>query len=195
MLRRPTGLAAAAVAGVLALAPASAAVASGHGGGNGGGHGKGSTHASAHHGKPAAKHFTAVGKVTSVDGDQLTLADKGGSRDLHGTDVTVTVPDGAHIRRGGPAELADLQPGDHVSVHGMRTEEGLVARHVHASMPDEDTTEEGTDGTVDDESGDATVDDESGDATVDDESDDATVDDGTTDDSTDGTTTDGTPTV
>src|SRR3954451_3311457 len=151
MLRRPSGLAAAAVAGVLALAPASVALA-----GNGShGHGHTKTHQSAkHHGKPASKHFTAVGKVTTVDGDQLTLADKGGSRDLHGTDVTVTVPDSAHIRRGGPALLTDLQPGDHVSAHGARTEEGLVARHVHASVPDEDTTadgtDDGTDGTVDD---------------------------------------------
>lgn len=189
MLRRPTGLAAAAVAGVLALAPASAALASGHGGG----HGKGSTHAATHHGKPAAKHFTAVGKVTSVDGDQLTLADKGGSKDLHGTDVTVTVPEGAHIRRGGPAVLTDLQPGDHVSVNGMRSEEGLVARHVHASVPDEDTTEDTTDdGTVDDGTTDGTV----TDGTTTDGTTDGTTTDGTvTDGTTDGTTTDGTPTV
>src|SRR4051812_20246580 len=184
MLRRPTGLAAAAVAGVLVLAPTSVALA-GNGGSHGHGHGKGASHASTHqHGK----HFTAVGKVTTVSGDQLTLADKGGSRDLHGTDVTVTVPDGAHVRRGGPAMLADLQPGDHVMVNGMRTEEGLVARHVHASVPDEDTTDDGTvdDGTVDDgTTDDGTVDD----GTVDDgTTDDGTVDDGTVDD---GTTDDG----
>ena len=167
MLRRPSGLATVAVAGVLALAPASAAVASGHG--SGGSHGHGSTHAATHHGKPAAKKFTATGKVTSVDGDQLTLADKGGSKDLHGTDVTVTVPADAHIRRGGPAVLIDIQPGDHVSVHGQRTDAGLVASHVHASVPDSDTTD--------------------GDTT-----DDGTVDDGTTDGTTDGTVTDGTVT-
>jgi hypothetical protein len=34
-------------------------------------------------------------------------------------------------------------------VHGQRTDAGLVARHVHASVPDEDTTTDGTtDGTV-----------------------------------------------
>jgi hypothetical protein len=176
MLRRPSGLAALAVAGVLALAPAPAALA---GDGHGHGHGHGKTHVSgAHHGKPAAKRFTATGTVTAVTGDQLTLADKGGSRDLHGTDVTVTVPDTAHIRRGGPAVLADLQPGDHVMVNGMRTEEGLVARHVHAHAPDADETE---DGTVDD-------------GTTDETTDDGTTD-GTTDETTDGTSTDGTPTV
>ena len=190
MLRRPTGLAVAAIAGVLALAPASAAIASGHGS-----HGKGSTHASAHHGKPAATKFTATGKVTSVDGDQLTLADKGGSKDLHGTDVTVTVPDTAHIRRGGPAVLADLQPGDHVSVKGARTEEGLVARHVHASVPDSEDTTDGTeDGTVDDGTTDGTVDDGT---TTDGTTTDGTTTDGTTGDgtTTDGTTTDVPPTV
>jgi hypothetical protein len=183
MLRRPSGLAALAVAGVLALAPAPVALA-----GNGHGHGHGKTHVSgAHHGKPAAKRFTATGTVTAVSGDQLTLADKGGSRDLHGTDVTVTVPEGAHIRRGGPAVLADLQPGDHVMVNGKRTEEGLVARHVHAHAPDVDDTE---DGTVDDGTTDETTD-----GTVDDDTvDDGTVDDGTTDGTTDGSTTDGTST-
>ena len=183
MLRRPSGLATVAVAGVLALAPASAAVASGHG--SGGSHGHGSTHAATHHGKPASKKFTATGKVTSVDGDQLTLADKGGSKDLHGTDVTVTVPADAHIRRGGPAVLTDLQPGDHVSVHGQRTDAGLVASHVHASVPDttEDTTVE--DGTTTDGTTDGTV--------TDGTTTDGTTTDGTT---TDGTTTDGTtPTV
>jgi hypothetical protein len=54
--------------------------------------------------------------------------------------------------------LADLQPGDHVMVNGMRTEAGLVARHVHAHGPDADdaTEDDGTvdDGTVDDGTGD-----------------------------------------
>ena len=154
MTRTTTGLAAAAVAGLLVIAPSSVALAAGHG------HGHTKTHDAKQHGKPAPKKFTATGHVVSVDGDQLTLDDKGGSRDLHGTTVVVTVPDDAKVNRDDEsADTSELQAGDHVMVNGKRTADGLVARHVNA------------DSTADS-------------AGAEDADDDTTVDDGTTDDST-----------
>src|SRR2546423_617795 len=60
--------------------------------------------------KPA-KHFTATGTVVSVDlgAGTVTLADKGGSKDLHGK--TVTVLTGAKtkiVRNGAKAALSSL---------------------------------------------------------------------------------------
>jgi len=123
-------LAGAAVAALVVVAPAAAALADnpGHG------HGQSSTHAN--HGKSKA-HFTANGKVTAVDADSFTMHVKGGSKDLHGTDVTVTVTDTTKMRRNGAkAQVSDLQVGDRVNVVGSRGSDGtMTARHVNAHGP------------------------------------------------------------
>jgi len=167
---------AAATAAALVLAPATA-FADGHG------HGKGHGHAATHtnHGK-SKMHFTANGKVTAVDAESFTMHVKGGSKSLHGADVTVALSDNAKVRRNGAkAVLADLQVGDRVNAVGARGEDdSLTARHVNAHGPDgDDSTDDST------EAGDDAGDDTATDGTTDD----GTVDDGTTDD---GTTDDGT---
>ena len=165
-------------AAALALAGPATAFADGHGGGHG--HGHATTHAN--HGK-SKMHFTANGKVTAVDDASFTMHVKGGSKALHGTDVTVALADNAKVRRNGAkAALSDLQVGDRVNAVGARAEDdSLTARHVNAHGPDaDDATEDTT------EAGDDTTDDTATDGTTDD----GTVDDGTTDDSTDDTSTD-----
>ena len=86
---------AAATAAALVLAPVTA-FADGHG--NGHGHGHSATHAN--HGK-SKMHFTANGKVTAVSDASFTMHVKGGSKALHGTDVTVALSDNAKVRRNG----------------------------------------------------------------------------------------------
>ena len=176
MSRLTRTLVGATAAALILGAPTAAVAASG-----GHGHGKGKGHSATHenHGK-SKSHFTANGKVVSVADGTLTLHAKGGSKDLHGTDVTVSVPDTAKVRvNGDKGALTDLAEGDRVNVVGARTEDGLVAKHVnghHKTAADDstDATEGTDDGAVDD----------------------GTVDDGTTTDgtTTDGTTTDGTTT-
>jgi len=128
-------------------APAATAYAAS--GGNG--HAKNGTHAN--HGK-SKTHFTANGKVTAVDATSFTMHVKGGSKDLHSTDVTVTVTDTTKMRRNGvKATLADLQVGDKVNSHGARGEDGtLTARHVNAHGPAADDST-GTDTTGGDTTG------------------------------------------
>ena len=104
-------------------------------------------------------HFTANGKVTAVDATSFTMHVKGGSKDLHGTDVTVTVSDTTKMRRNGAkATVADLQVGDKVNVHGARNADGtFTARHVNAHGPAADSTGTDTSGdTTGDTSGDTT---------------------------------------
>ena len=107
--------------------------------------GQTSTHVN--HGK-SKTHFTANGKVTAVDATSFTMHVKGGSKDLHGTDVTVTVSDTTKMRRdGAKATVADLQVGDKVNVHGARGSDGtFTARHVNAHGP-------AADGSTDDSTG------------------------------------------
>ena len=97
------------------------------------------SHGNKHHGKPAEKHFTATGVVTAVDAGAgtVTIADKGGSRELHGTTVTIAVSATTKITRDdASATLADLQSGDHVAANGLRGSDGsLNAKHVNASSP------------------------------------------------------------
>ena len=130
-----TSLAGAAVAALVVVAPAAALA-------DNPGHGSGQSATHANHGK-SKMHFTANGKVTAVDTDSFTMHVKGGSKDLHGTDVTVTVTDTTKMRRdGAKATVADLQVGDRVNVVGARGSDGtLTARHVNAHGPDAtDTT-------------------------------------------------------
>ena len=119
----------AAVAALVVAAPAVALADNpGHG------HGHSSTTTS---GK-SKSHFTANGKVTAVSGDTFTMHAKGGSKDLHGTDVMVTVTDSTKMRRNGAkATVADLQVGDWANVVGTRGSDGtFTARHVNAHGPD-----------------------------------------------------------
>jgi hypothetical protein len=92
--------------------------------------------------------------VTAVDDTSFTMHVKGGSEDLHGTDVTVTVTDTTKMRRNGDkATLADLQVGDKVNAHGARGEDGtFTARHVNAHGPAASDSTEG-DSTGSDTSG------------------------------------------
>ena len=131
-----------AAAALVVAAPAATAFAANPGHGHGGTHGN--------HGK-AHSHFTANGKVTAVDGDSFTFHAKGGSKDLHGTDVTVTVTDATKMRRdGAKATVADLQVGDRVNVNGSRGEDGtLTAKHVNAHAPAVDDSTDATDATDD----------------------------------------------
>ena len=106
-------------------------------------HGKSGTHDKSH------SHFTANGKVTAVDADSFTFHAKGGSKDLHGTDVTVSVTDNTKMRRNGAkAAVSDLQVGDRVNVVGSRADDGsLTARHVnaHGAAADDSTSTDSTD--------------------------------------------------
>lgn len=135
-----SSFAGAAAAALVLAAPAATAFASNPG------HGQSGTHGN--HGK-SHSHFTANGKVTAVDGDSFTFHAKGGSKDLHGTDVTVTVTDATKMRRdGAKATVADLQVGDRVNVNGSRGDDGsLTARHVNAHSPAADDSTDATDGT------------------------------------------------
>ena len=129
-----------AAAALVVAAPATALAANpGHGHGHSGTHGK------------SHSHFTANGKVTAVDDAGFTMHVKGGSKDLHGTDVTVALSDNAKVRRNGAkAVLADLQVGDRVNAVGARADDGsLTARHVNAHGPDADDSTDATDGTDD----------------------------------------------
>jgi hypothetical protein len=94
---------------------------------------------------PKAKHFTAVGTVLSVDpvAGTVTLADKGGSKDLHKTTVTVLTDAKTKIvRAGAKATLASIVAGDHITAVGTRTTAGLLASHVNvaAAKPAPTTT-------------------------------------------------------
>lgn len=132
-----------AVAGVATLAVAApvSAYAAPHGGAHATkpSHATKSSHGNKHHGKPAQKHFTAVGTVANVDpaAGTVTINDKGGSKDLHGQPVTVIVTDTTKITRDDATVTLDkIQPGDHVSANGNRGTNGLTAKHVNAESPE-----------------------------------------------------------
>ena len=115
------------------------------------------------HGKSAAARarknarVVAVGTVTAVDTESLTVAVKGGNAKLlRGTQAQFAVADGAKINRNdAAATLADVVVGDHVMVKAARTADGLVAHKVNASgaeaedgVPTEDTSESPTEDTT-----------------------------------------------
>ena len=89
----------------------------------------------ANHGKRPVT-FTATGVVTAVDpvAGTLTVADKGGSRDLHGTSVMVTVAATTSVEvDDAAATLSDVNVGDHVAANGVRSVGPVfTARHVNA---------------------------------------------------------------
>ena len=120
-------------AAVAALVVAAPAVALADNPGHGHGHSTTNTTSGT-----SKSHFTANGKVTAVGADSFTMHAKGGSKDLHGSDVTVVVTDTTKMRRdGAKATVADLQVGDRVNVVGTRGTDGtFTARHVNAHGPD-----------------------------------------------------------
>jgi hypothetical protein len=129
-----------AAAALVVAAPAATAFAANPGHGHSGTHGN--------HGR-SHSHFTANGKVTAVDDAGFTMHVKGGSKALHGTDVTIALSDNAKVRRNGAkAVLADLQVGDRVNAVGARAEDGSrTARPVNAHGPAADDSTDATDGT------------------------------------------------
>lgn len=78
--------------------------------------------------------FVAVGIVTAVSGDSITLVVKGGSaRQLHGTTQTFTVDSGASVRRNGQAvAVGAIQMDDHAMVRGTRTGDTYTVQKVRA---------------------------------------------------------------
>jgi hypothetical protein len=108
-------------------------------------HGKSTTSS---HGKPTkpakpAKtvKVTATGTLTAVDatGNTITVTIKGGSKDLRASSTIFTVLTGIRITRDDtPATVADLQPGDHVSVQGQKSNAGYKATRINAESPQPD---------------------------------------------------------
>jgi Cu/Ag efflux protein CusF len=91
---------------------------------------------SAHPGKPAKTAFTATGTITAVDtaAGTLTVAAKGGTKDVRGTTVTITVGANARIRLNSRrASLSALVAGDKVAVLGTRQSTSYTALQIEAA--------------------------------------------------------------
>lgn len=77
--------------------------------------------------------FTAAGKVTAVDGSSLTVAVKGGTKDVRGRTVTFAVADGARVRLNGKrVQVGALVAGVRVTVSGTRTDGVYAATRIEA---------------------------------------------------------------
>ncbi|MPZ72946.1 MAG: hypothetical protein GEU74_06890 [Nitriliruptorales bacterium] len=85
-----------------------------------------------------AARYVATGTLVSVDGDTLTVEVTGGNRpDLRGGTHVFTLAGGARVNRDDIlVALADLEPGDLVTVKGRRDGDTLWAAAVSASTPD-----------------------------------------------------------
>jgi hypothetical protein len=118
----------------------SASHAHGHGHGRNADHGKGHGHGKGHAKGHNKDKFTAVGTVASVDaaGGTVTVNDKGGTKALHGTTVTVSVPDTARVIVDDvDGSLSDVAAGDHIVVKGTASA-SYTATKVVASTPGSD---------------------------------------------------------
>jgi hypothetical protein len=94
-------------------------------------------------GKKAHVKFNLGGHITAVDAVAGTVTFKvhgGKFKALRGTELTVTVAEGARVRRNGDAvTLADLVVGDHVRAKGVRGTDGAwTANRVTAEGPQQD---------------------------------------------------------
>jgi hypothetical protein len=92
-------------------------------------------------GKKAHAKFNLGGGITAVDAaaGTVTFRVHGGKfKALRKTELTVTVADGARVRRNGAVvTLADLVVGDHVRVKGVRGTDGVwTANRVTAEARD-----------------------------------------------------------
>ncbi len=87
--------------------------------------------------KPVKASFSANGTVTAVGTGTLTLAVKGGTKDVKGASVTVAVPSTAKIvAEDAPATLADVQVGYRVSVTGTKVGTVYTATRVQVHLPE-----------------------------------------------------------
>lgn len=86
--------------------------------------------------------FVAVGMVTAVSGDTITLVVKGGSaRQLRGKTQAFTVAAGASVSRNGQATaVSAIQNGDHAMVKGTWTGDVYTAQKVRAQSRDQKPT-------------------------------------------------------
>lgn len=78
--------------------------------------------------------FVAVGAVTAVSGDSVTLLVKGGSaRSLRGKTQAFTVASGASVRRNGQVvAVSAIKAGDHAMVKGVKAGDIYTAHKVRA---------------------------------------------------------------
>lgn len=84
-----------------------------------------------------AARVTATGTVVAVGADSLTVAVKGGTKSLRGTEAVFSVPADARINRDDvAATLADVRAGDHAAVQATRVDGVLVAKRVNAESPE-----------------------------------------------------------
>jgi hypothetical protein len=105
-----------------------------------------------HVSKPAKIVFTAAGTITAVDttAGTLTVAAKGGTKDVRGKTVTIVAGPATSIRVGGVRKtLADLVSGERVAVVGVRQDTVYTAIRIDATAtvkktPSDDTTPEPT---------------------------------------------------
>jgi hypothetical protein len=97
----------------------------------------GSSGSSASH-RPAKVAFAATGTITAVDAaaGTVTVAAKGGSKDVRGKTVTITVVAGTRIRLNGKSKsLGELAAGDRIAVAGVHQSTGYVATRIEATVP------------------------------------------------------------
>ncbi|MET0422833.1 MAG: hypothetical protein ABW046_03090 [Actinoplanes sp.] len=77
--------------------------------------------------------FTASGVVTAVTGETVTVKVKGGTKDVRGRTVAVTVPSSAQVLVNGVRKVAaDLLVGDAVTITGTSSGGALTAARVQA---------------------------------------------------------------
>ncbi|WP_019874456.1 hypothetical protein [Sporichthya polymorpha] len=90
--------------------------------------------------KPRAKaKFNLGGRLTAVDAEAGTVTFRvhgGKLKAVRGQELTVTVADGARVRRNdAAASLTDFQPGDKVRAKGVRAGDAWTANRVQAEAP------------------------------------------------------------
>jgi hypothetical protein len=110
-------------------------------------HGKSQTKKQHGKHKIRVEKFAASGVVDSIASDSLTVIVHGGTRNVRGTTVTFAVAETTKINHDDvPAELLELQAGDHVAVNGTKTTSGFAAKHVNAESPVVEEPIDSTDG-------------------------------------------------
>jgi hypothetical protein len=94
--------------------------------------------------KPVKVPFTVTGAVTGVDAvaGTITIAATGGTKDLRGRTLTVTVATGAKIVvDDARAALATVQAGHQITAVGVRAGAVLTATKISTTAPEVDTPE------------------------------------------------------
>ena len=97
----------------------------------------GSSHSQAPH-KPAKVAFTATGTITAVDtaAGTVTVAAKGGTKDVRGKTVTMTVGAGSRVSLNGKRKsLSALAAGYRITVLGVRQAATYNALRIEATAP------------------------------------------------------------